>query len=146
MAEESTPFRDFDVDEEGQDAREPSCSFRLGGREWQVKNAEDVPFGAVDRILGARNGGQDVVVEIGPFFQSVIVDEQVDDFMAMLADPRSKLTVGKVKPLLAYVAGIVLYGRPMTPVSDSGSGPAPTTQKSEAGSSSQVTARKRRAG
>lgn len=97
-----------DGDEE---EREPSCTFTLGGREWACRDPDDVPFDVVAKLFGKMEDDRSSLVAIEPFFRGVLVPEDVDDFVALLADPNSPITLRTIRPLIEHVATNVL-GRP----------------------------------
>lgn len=131
-------FRDFDAETAD---TEPACTFRLGGRIWSVRARETVPFSMVQRIMDASKNATETAFEVGPFFKSVIVAEQVDDFVAMLNAPDSSVTLEKVTPILTFVFEN-LSGRPTVPAAQSSTGRKRAGRKSAAGSSSPATHRK----
>lgn len=105
-------FKDFDAEAE---ARGPSATFKLGGRKWTCRHPDDVPFSLLEKLMvPAENGEAGAVLRVAPFFQSALVPEQADDFIAMLRDPDSDLTVGKLQPLMEYVSKKV-FQRPTEP-------------------------------
>lgn len=136
--------RDFDA--EPLELLPPAATFTLGGRKWRVKAADDWPFGAAERMFGASDAGK-VMVQIGPFFRSVLVDEDVEPFIAMLADidnPQHKSTLRRVTGVVEFIAEEVL-GFPTTRASgSSGSSPARARKprSSKARSSSPATRRR----
>ncbi len=136
-----TPHADFDDDDIG----EPSATFTLGGRRWTCRPTEDVPFGVIQKFYEAAQAGEnddgEGLMQVGPFFRATISRDETKDFMDMLADPNGPLTLGKVQPVMEFIAGNVL-GRPTEPAETSAPGPAKTGPKSVAGSSRQAIARK----
>jgi hypothetical protein len=159
-------FRDFDAEVE---ARPPSCTFRLGGREWACRDGQDVPWATVrDLMLGAATSSgysaeqaQDMVesgqsaakmaeglagslAQIGPFFRAMLVPGQADDFEAMINSPDSPLSVAKIGELMAFIAQSVL--RPTQAPQASSPGRKATKTTSKAASSSRAKKRTASAG
>jgi len=139
-----TPHADFDDDEIG----EPSATFNLGGRRWTCRPTEDVPFGVVQKFYEAAQAGEGEgdddgagLMQVGPFFRATISRDEVKEFMEMLADPDGPLTLGKVQPVMEFIAGNVL-GRPTEPDETSAPGPAKTGPSSVGASSRRAIARK----
>jgi hypothetical protein len=108
---------DFDALGSETEAEGPSCTFTLGGRIWSCKQPKDVPYAVIKKLT--RDDGGDTSVRVDGFFQAVLVDEDVDDFMLMLDEPKqSKVTLGNIQPIMEYVTAKVL-NRPTTPRSPS---------------------------
>lgn len=107
MATEEIP--DFDAEQE---ARGKPAKFKLGGRTWTCRHPDDVPFSLLETLMApAANGEAGAVMRVAPFFQSALIPEQADDFVAMLRDPDSALTVGKLAPIMEHVSAKV-FNRP----------------------------------
>lgn len=130
-------YRDFDS--EPDEPLEPAAKFKLGGREWRVRNKGDVPLGFAS-IFRGENG----TVKAVPFFRATIHPDDYDAFIAMLDEPDGPLTQTRLDKVMQHVAGLVL-GRPTVPANDSSTGSTKTGAKSKAGSSSRVTTRRRSA-
>lgn len=126
-------FDDDPGDEPGEELP-PACTFTLGGKEWTVRNADLVPYALMQRLLLSDKVG--VTVQAGPFFAAVLQPDQVEAFMAVLAEPQ--VTVAKVENVIRHVVA-ALYGRPTTPPATSPAGRKPTGRKSAGGSSSRGT-------
>lgn len=131
------PF--FDFDDLAPDDKElpPTCSFKLGGRQWTVRNKDLVPFDAMYAITAATDLGAPLA--IGPFFAGVLQPGEVEEFMKVLASPNVTL------PMATEAAKFVLsalHGRPTKPSANSPAGRKPTGRKSAGGSSSQATAKR----
>lgn len=119
-------------------AGEPSVTFTLDGREWACKPRGAIPALVVDGILGAAPMRLDAI------YRALIVDDQVDDFMALLARPDSPFTLGRLQKLAETVTEAVL-NRPTQRPATSQAGPRSTGVTSRAGSSSKAGRSKRRA-
>jgi hypothetical protein len=151
----TAPHQDFDAP-----SGSPSYSgtFTLGGRVWKIRSRDDVPFEIVRRLMGQptldRNASaeeqaesaREVVMQTGPFFEATIVEDEVPDFMLMFSDPKSALTLGKLKPVMEYVSKIVFTEdeeqRPTKPLRRSQPGRLATGATSEGSSSSRAIPRK----
>lgn len=134
----SEDFKDFDAEEE---ARGKSATFKLGGKKWTCRHPDDVPFSLLETLMTpAENGEAGAVMRVAPFFQAALVPEQADAFIAMLREPDSKLTVGKLQPLMAYVSQKV-FQRPTEPSKPQSAGRQTTkrTATSKRSSSSEAT-------
>lgn len=139
-----------------------SGTLTLGGRSWKIRHRDDVPFEIVKRLLGQTEPDEnaspeetaaqarEVVLQTGPFFEATLVPEEVDDFMEMVNSPRSPLTLGKLKPVMEYVAGVVFSEegdvRPTKRSRAKRPGPLSTGSTSEDASSLPVTTRTASAG
>lgn len=122
----------------------PACTFTLGGRKWNCRNQQDVPFEPVREFFARRGGDGEVKVEVEPFFRMVIARDETEAFVEMLRAPDSAVTLGTLQPLIEYIGEQVL-GRPTKPAARSSSGSKATGRKSTAGSSSRGTTRRRSA-
>lgn len=112
---------------------EPSCSFKLGPREWHVKNSTNVPWSLIEKSMQAQTE-----MQVGPYFEALIVPSEVDEFLEMINGPRSPLTAGNVVPLMTWITEQVMK-RPTQRPGRSSIGSQNGTPKSRAGSSSRVT-------
>jgi hypothetical protein len=134
-----------------------SGTFNLGGRSWKIRDRDDVPFELIKRLMGQAPVADDasdeekavaareVVLQTGPFFEQTIVPEEVQDFIAMMNDPQSALTVGKLRPVMEYVSEVVFSDeaeRPTKRPKPSRRGPSATGATSKGSSSSRGTAPK----
>jgi hypothetical protein len=85
-------------------------------------------------------------LQTGPFFEATIVPDEVDDFMAMFDDPRSPLTIGKLRGIMEYISGVVFSEdeeeRPTKPSRTKSPGRSGTGSTSKGDSSSGGTRRK----
>jgi hypothetical protein len=127
---------DFDA-EETEETSSP-CTFRLGGREWACRPADQVPFSLIQRLVDVGGDDQKMTVQIAPFFRSTLAPEQVNEFMAMLDKPDSALTIGRVSKVMNHITTYVL-SRPTERPSASGGGSRTTRATSKAASSSRAT-------
>lgn len=118
---------------------EPSGTFVLGGREWRVRDKEDVSISLLTAFDVAKG-----TVQVGPFFRATVHPDDIDEFMALIDDPAGPLTKRKVDDVVSYVTALVM-GRPTTPAAGSSPGRKTTGRKSAAGSSSRATPRRRSA-
>lgn len=151
----ATPYQDFDALD---DASESSGTLRLGGRDWKIRHRDDVPFEIVKRLMGQEEidpnadpatlarQAREVVMQTGPFFAATIVREEVPEFMELLEAEDSPLTIGKLRPVMEYIAGVVFSEegdeRPTKPSSPKLPGRSTTGNTSKAASSSRGTPRK----
>lgn len=129
-------YHDFDA-EEVETSFTP-CVFKLGGKEWSCRPTEQVPFHVVERILEAARNDPNSAIQVGPFFRSVLVPEQVEEFMTMLNAPDSPLTLGLMPKVMEHVSTHVL-NRPTERPSSSGAGSRRTGATSKAARSSPAT-------
>lgn len=134
------PFFDFDAEapnEEQKAELPPTCTFKLGGKTWTVRNRDLVPFGAMFAITAVTEAGAPLA--IGPFFKGVVVEEEFAEFEQTLARPDITLSmaVGAAKTVLA-----ALQGRPTKPSVTSVGGRKSTRRKSAGGSSSRATTKR----
>jgi hypothetical protein len=133
-------FFDFDAFAPSDDDKAtlpPTCTFKMGGKQWTVRNKDLVPFDAMYAITAATDLGAPLA--IGPFFAGVLEPGEVQDFMQTLASPNVTL------PMATEAAKFVLsalHGRPTKPSASSPAGRKPTGRKSAGGSSSQATAKR----
>jgi len=135
-------FKDFDAEaRKGVAGRGPSCTFKLAGKTWSVRSRDDVPFSMIQRLIAAAGNPQETAIEVGPFFEAVIVPAQVEAFMVMLRAPDSKVTLAILTPIITFVFGS-LTGRPTVPPVRSSTGRSTTRAKSAGGSSSRATTRR----
>ena len=136
------PEAHLDLDAfEPEESKQGPCSFTLGGRTWHCKAPQDVPWYVVQSLAGVAVNGSEAAglataVQLGPLFQGVLVDDEVDDFMTLLVDRKSPLTVGKIAPLVDLVVRHVLEVSPTKPASASRGGGRRTGRTSKAASSS----------
>lgn len=135
--------RDFDA--EDIELLPAAATFTLAGNLWHVKSAEDWPFGTAERMFGSGDA-QRVMLQIGPFFRSVIVPAEADAFLEMLSkeDTKNPATLRRVMQVIEFIAEEVL-GFPIK--LDSGSSPkrparARKRANSKVDSSSQATPRR----
>lgn len=88
----------------------PSGSFKLGGRKWTIRPRDDVPWELIRRLtIGPElppedapdevllAAGRQSIVHVDEFFESTLMPDEVDDFLAMFHDPRSDITRAKVQ-------------------------------------------------
>lgn len=166
-----TEVMDFDHLDESSD--KPSWSFRLGGREWHTRQADDIPMSVVENVLGMSADGQHhpyqgKALEDGPedapcticnqppgvpehysnlslddFFAAVIMPGEVEAFLEMKRRPDSPLTLRNTQPLLREISQAVLRRRPTNRSARRARGSAKTAGTSKAGSRSRATPRKR---
>jgi hypothetical protein len=110
------PFLDLDAVEGDGEPVESSCVFKLGGREWECRQPEEVPFGVIKSLVIGSETAEGTITQVDDFFRATLVPEQVDDFLAMLDNKETAktLTMGKLKPLMEFVAEQVL-NRPTEP-------------------------------
>jgi hypothetical protein len=137
----ASAHRDFDA--EPLEDLPPAATFTLGGRKWRVKAADDWPFGTAEQMFTVSEG-EKVMVQIGPFFRSVLVAEDVEPFMAILTDPSQPGTLRRVTGIIEFITEEVL-GFPTTRDSGSSSTSAARPRKpksSKARSSSPATRRR----
>lgn len=99
--------RDFDA--EDLELLPAAATFTLAGKLWHVKSAEDWPFGTAERMFGAGDA-QKVMLQIGPFFKSVLVPDEADAFLEMLSkeDTGNPATLRRVMQVIEFVAEEVL--------------------------------------
>jgi hypothetical protein len=149
----ATPHQDFDAPKGS--VPKHSGTLTLGGRVWKIRSRDDVPFEIVRRLMGQTTVGdnateeeqaesaREVVLQTGPFFEATIVPDEVDDFMKMFSDPKSALTLGKLRPVMEFVSKVVFSEeeRPTKPSRRSQPGRSATGATSEASSSSPGTQR-----
>jgi len=136
----AVPFFDFDEvapSDEERESLQPTCTFRLGGREWTVRHKDLVSFDAMYAVTAVTELGTPLAV--GPFFAGVLEPSQVEDFKVVLARPDVTLAmaVHAVKTVTA-----ALQGRPTTPSATSPAGRKRTGRKSAGGSSSRGTTKR----
>lgn len=96
----------------------PSCTFTLGGREWHVRSADELPFEFLRSILADADGEdpKGVLGQLEAFFAQILVEDEVAEFQRLLADPHSPLTIGKIKPLVTFIGEqLMSTERPTTP-------------------------------
>lgn len=126
----------FDVD-----AVEPEkviqCTFTLNGRKWRCRSRDEIDGRKVDAIIGGR-------LTDFEFFKTVLVEEDVEDFAALLASPDIPLPLAKTTVLVEFLVKEVLNRPTERPVS-SEAGPRNTRRTSEESSSSAATRRQRSA-
>jgi hypothetical protein len=122
----------------------PSCTFTLGGRDWSCRNSDDVPFQTLEQLttLDPEQDAKGALMQIAPFFQSMLVEDEVDDFMTMLRSPKSALTVGMLQPLMKFISESV-FGHPTQPSKPSQRGRPATGRTSKGRSSSRATPKAR---
>jgi hypothetical protein len=156
----TTPYQDFDTPE-GEEVR-TAGSFKLGGRAWTIRHRDDVPFEIVKRLMGQEPVAEDappeeqaaaareVVMQTGPFFAATIIPDEKADFLAMLSEEDSPLTIGKLRPVMEYVSATIFSEsdeeRPTSPPRRSSPGRTQTGRTSGGSSSSRVTPRRASAG
>lgn len=130
------PVDHFDVDDvEVEEA--VSCTFTLNGRLWSCKSRDEIDARVLDQI---GTGG----MQVGPFFTGILVDADVVDFAALVADRNFPMPLGKMVRLMEFLSEQVL-NRPTVRPSLSQSGPKPTKRTSGGVSSSPATQRRRSA-
>lgn len=134
----STPHEDFDA--QGTSGTS-SCSFTLGGRKWNCRNQDDIPFEAIRSLTVPSGDAKEAVLAVEPFFQSMLMPDEIDDFLELLHAPGSPLTLGRLEPVMKYVAEHAL-NRPTKPPNRSRPGRQSTGRTSGGGSSSAATRRK----
>ncbi|MBU6429602.1 MAG: hypothetical protein KGR26_11360, partial [Cyanobacteria bacterium REEB65] len=132
---------------EGEGEQQPSCTFSLAGREWHCKQPDDVPWFAIQSLVGAASAGNEaaVMTQVGALLSAVLVDDEIEDFLKVLVDPKSALTIRRVKPLIEHITTYVLMRTPISPPAASRTGGRRTTGTSKGASSSRATPRKRSA-
>lgn len=135
----SLPHLDLDDREE----HPASAVFTLAGRDWYTRSREDVPFGVAAKLMRAMRSGDEgeLVEQIGPFFQAVLMPGQYVAFQAVVDDPESPLTLESFQKLAQWVTEKVM-GVPTAPPSGSALGRKATGSNSKAVSSSRGTRRR----
>lgn len=130
---------DFDFDSEPDEpGLPPLCTFRLGGRDWQVKNDDYLDMSLVHRMLSDQG------MQVAAFFAEVLVDGQREAFQQMLVEPPEGLTIGKTRAAMSRVAERIL-GFPTQASENSpatSTGKRPKAKSSSGRSSSPGTRRK----
>lgn len=120
----------------------PGPSFRLGGRLWHCRSADDVPFRATKVFaVSAEDDVAGVLVQVDSFFADLLVPAELTEFRAMLDAEDSPLTVGILTPLMTDLATAMLAPTPTTPAGASSNGSRRTGRSSGAPSSSRATRR-----
>lgn len=134
----TTPHMDFDAQAGGANdtSAKPSCTFKLGGRDWSCRSPEQVPLAVFKKMLGSTDSDVEDEVEvegdtkatltpaqakkkaqktresfsrIDDFFAATLVPSEVDDFLAMLNDPKiTSVTTENLQPIMQYVTEHVL--------------------------------------
>jgi len=132
---------DFDLDNELEEqGLDPTCSFKLGGKVWHVKNDDLISLDVINRSYDGLP-----VIE---FFREVLVDAEREPFTQMLLDPPADVTLGKIRRAMSRATEKIL-GFPTTASASSSatSTATPPKRRSSAGrSSSQATRRRASAG
>lgn len=124
----------------------PSCTFTLAGRTWTCKAATALPWNAKQTVFALKDGDDDtLLIQVEPFFRTVLVADDVEPFMTMLNDPQSAVTEAKLQPLMDFVFEQV-FGRPTEPSANSSPGRSGRGRSSKAASSSPDTPRLASAG
>ncbi|MCU1494875.1 MAG: hypothetical protein JWO62_2639 [Acidimicrobiaceae bacterium] len=118
----------------------PSCEFKLGGKTWHCKAGTELPLNLVG--AGLASDTTSLHVQVGTFFEGVLVESEVDDFVAMIASPRSPLTMSNAMPLMQWVTE-QLVKRPTKRPASSRGGSGSTKPRSVASSSSRATPKRR---
>lgn len=127
------PFLDLDLVEGGTEAVEPSCTFKLGGREWACRQPSEVPYATVKALVMGSETTEGTITRVDDFFKATLQLDQVDEFLTMLNDKEAKgLTLGKLQPLMTFVAEHVL-NRPTTPPAPSRAERRASSQRSGVG-------------
>jgi hypothetical protein len=127
----------FDADEVELDTT-VSCTFTLNGRDWSCRNRDEVDARIAGALLG--NGA----VNVAELFSGLLVDDDVDDFVALLNGGDFPLPIKRTQALMEFLSEQVM-NRPTVRPKSSGTGPQPTKRTSGAVSSSQGTRRARSA-
>jgi hypothetical protein len=128
----------FDLDEIEADV-EPIAQFKLGGRMWTVRNRDLIPVDVLEDVMGPAG------VQVKKFFRAVLVEDEVDEFIEMLAEPgEAKLNLPRLSYLMENLVSVIM-DRPTERSGRSTSGRTATQRGSGAGSSSAATPRSRRA-
>jgi hypothetical protein len=162
------PKADDVVDFDSEEYRGKSTvRFKLGGRTWHVRanvpwNLMGVPESSTEDIenvqralKGLESGKRDIEAELSvvrgtyvhyrDFFASVLVEEEVDPFFAMIDGPKTPLHSGNLKPIIDHVMAKIGEPHPTKRPASSGRGSRSTQKSSAASSSSRGTARRRSA-
>lgn len=137
-------YADFDDIDEAQEPLAPAASFKLGGREWHVRNPDEVPFQAVADMWLAQSDIE-ALARVLPFFKAALLEEEFPAFLTMIHEPDSRFTIKRMRPTILFVSA-ALFGRPTVPAAPSSRGRSASARKSTAGSSSRATPRRRSAG
>lgn len=112
------------------------CTFTLKGRTWRCRSRDEIDAQKIDAIIGGR-------LTDFEFFQTVLVDEDVADFAALLTSG-VPLPLGATTRLVEFLVKEVL-NRPTERPASSQDGPLNTKRMSEESSSSADTRRQRSA-
>lgn len=132
----TTPYLDLDAVESPD---EPSFVFKVDDREWMCRNRLRIPALVVDGLLGA------FPMRIDAIYRGLLVEDQVDDFLALLARPDTPFDLARAQKLAESLAEVIL-NRPTQRPAVSRRGPLTTGGTSKAGSSSRGAPSKKRAG
>lgn len=114
------------------------CTFTLKGRTWRCRSRDEIDAQKVNAIVGGR-------LTDFEFFQAVLVEEDVQDFAALLASADTPLPFGATTRLVEFMVAEVL-NRPTERPASSESGPRKTKRTSGGVSSSAATQQQRSAG
>lgn len=90
-------------------SKEPSYSFRLGGRVFHCRSKDDLHFDTIEKWLIAReNGAGSIAVAMDAFFSAMLFPDEVESFLAMKADPTGPGTTERMTRLIERVNEKVL--------------------------------------
>jgi hypothetical protein len=120
---------------DGEETQEPFGAFTLGGREWHLRDPEQVPFGYVRRARRAATSGEEAYEQVEPFFRATLLPAEGDDFAAFL--DTSDVNLAQLARLMERIQAAIT-DRPTEPVSGSSATPRRTGRKSTGGSSSRA--------
>jgi hypothetical protein len=96
----------FDLDLDAiETQKEPSFTFRLGGRVFHCKHQEDLQWDMVEKWLVAQATGNDMQIAIllDEFFGVLLYDDEYDAFMEMKRDRTGPLSAGRALQLVQKI-------------------------------------------
>lgn len=126
---------EIDLDALEPESVEPTCTFKLGGEIWTVRNADLIGVGILD---DAMNSG----VKVADFFRAVLIPDDIDEFMELMNRSDTPLTIPRAMKLVELLVEQVT-ARPTGRSQPSTAGPLPTAATSTAVSPSRATRRAR---
>lgn len=129
-----TRHLDLDTIEE---SSEPSVVFRLNGRDWRCLNRDAIDAQTAEKVLMGR-------VQVGEFFDSVLVDDDRADFAELLADDPRSVSLTRYTRLTNELVEVI-FNRPTEPSGSSETGRQSIEGSSRGGSSSPGGGRRKRA-